>query len=310
MIATAQSQIRPLSKIESYVKLATDGFDIFKSILNFFVSMNVVWILTSLPLVSQAKRRLYGVLVLGFIAEILAILYADSELLDQLGEIDVIITVRYWTRGCCLAVWLISCLISCICPSQDDTDQYVSRMEALLSSQMDFVSQVNAAHAEGMLVTQRQAKEENMDRGRSVRKYRPSSRRSSSKATRSPKTVVTPHRSSTEKPKHTREARTHCSRKHDTIKILKEMQRGHVDSDTESSDESSSSHGDSNESSIAHTSSKRGRKRKFSETGDGTQNAIVLHTSKHDDGSVSSASTESLSSKADPKKYKTTEPTM
>lgn len=303
MIATAQSQIRPLSKIEGYVKLATDGFDIFKSILNFFVSMNVVWILTSLHFVNQAKRRLYVVLFLGFVSEILTILNAENEVMDHLGGIDMIVTVRYWTRGFCLTVWLISCLISCICPSKDDTDQYATQMEELLRNQMDFVTQLNAAKVESMLAAQKEASKETINRGRSIRKYHPSSRRSRSRGSRSPKTVVTPFN-----PKHSSEAKR--SREHDTIKILKELQRSHVNSDAESSSESSSSHGCNQNSSTSRTSSKRGRKRKFSDTGNDTQNAMVLDHAQRDDFSISSVLTESSSSHVDSKKHKASDVAM
>ena len=109
MIATAHSQIRPLSKIDAYVKMATDGFSIFKALLAFFLSMNIVWICTSLPFFNHGRKGMYIVITLGFIAEIVAIIY-ENELIEQLGEMNAMGIIRYWTRVCGIVIWFLSCL--------------------------------------------------------------------------------------------------------------------------------------------------------------------------------------------------------
>ena len=80
MIADANAQMQPLSSIETYVKLATDGFAVLKAIVNFFLSMNVAWMVTSLPLLSRAKRYVYGIFALGLLAELLLVWHGDGSM--------------------------------------------------------------------------------------------------------------------------------------------------------------------------------------------------------------------------------------
>lgn len=306
MIASAHSQIRPLSKIEAYVKMATDGFAIFKAILNFFVSMNVVWICTSLPFVYRVKTRIYGVIALGFVAELLAILYPESDILGSLSEVDVIDMIRYWTRACGMAVLFISCIMSCVCPSKDDKDDYASRMDELLRSQMELVSTLSSAQNEDMLVAASRSKIHAVNDDRrtgSIRKYHAVPKRSRSKSAERRRSsipakkypsLVTPYRPSIDKTNPTSTSKSEKATQHHTIKILKQMQHEHIDSEVD--DHSSSKHDESVPDS--GSSSKLSRKRKFSETWHEAQPLVVLRDAGHDDGSVSSVSTESFLSKA------------
>jgi len=108
MITIANTQIKPLSTIEAYVKFATDGFTVFNAILNLLISMNVVWICSAMRFVTEIKRRFFGVFILGFFLELTAIFYSESELLVGLGKSVMIDMIRYWTRVCCIATLCIS----------------------------------------------------------------------------------------------------------------------------------------------------------------------------------------------------------
>ncbi|KAL7507657.1 hypothetical protein ACHAXN_007017, partial [Cyclotella atomus] len=282
MIATAHSQIKPFSKIEAYVKMATDGLAIFKTVLNFFVTMNVVWICTSLSILNHAKKRLYGVVVLGFVAETAAILYVDSEFLISRGEMDLVQTIRFWTRGSLIAIWCASCLMSCFCPQNDADDQYATRMDDLLRSQLEFVSQLNASRAQAMVVGESQtlpSREYNIPTDKSTRKYHPvTKKRSRSRSAerrrfaQSYKPIVTPRRPPIDKSTFTNTSSVKKAMQRDAIKALKETQREHIDSG-ESSDELSSSQSDES-SCIDCKSSKINRKRKFSETPSEPQSTV------------------------------------
>jgi hypothetical protein len=273
--------------------------------------MNVVWICTSLPVVHQAKKKLYGVVALGFVAEAAAILYVDSEILSSLGEVDLTKTIRFWTRACLVAIWLISCLMSCFVPQKDDTDEYAARMDDLLRSQLEFVSQLNASRAQAMIVGEslsQSNKEYSAPRDKPPRKYHPvAKKRSRSRSVeRRPfpqnyKPVVTPRRPPIDKSTLTSTSSMKKAMQRDAIKSLKEMQREHVDS-AESSDELSAQ---SDETSCnTRNSSKISRKRKFSETLSEPQ-STVLNASRNDDESVSSISSQWSSSDGDSKKTKT-----
>lgn len=176
---------------------------------------------------------------------------------------------------------------------------------------MEFVSQLNASQT---LVAERQAEPDCSDTA-SVRKYHPvSKRRSRSRSTerrsrsRSAErrsrsksaehrsvaisSVVTPYR-----PPIDRSTLASTSKKamnRSTVKVLKEMQREHMES-SQSSDESSSFSSDESMSVASRTSSKINRKRKYSETLDEPQAIITFNSAKSDDGSVTSESTEPMS---------------
>lgn len=143
MITSANSQMQPLSSIETYVKLATNGFNILKSFLNFFLWMNVAWMVTTIPLLTSAKRYLYGVFMIGLLAEVLVTWFVDDAKL-MIGVQDVesaVEIVRMWTRVCAMAVLLLSPIVLFFYPNKKDTSPVT--MDELLKSQMDFVSKLN-----------------------------------------------------------------------------------------------------------------------------------------------------------------------
>lgn len=333
MIATAHSQIRPLSKIEAYVKMATDGFSIFKALLAFFLSMNIVWICTSLPFLNHGRKGIYIVMTLGFIAEIVAIIY-ENGLIEQLGEMNAIGIIRYWTRVCGIVIWFLSCFTSCLYPQGESSDQYDSRLDDLLRSQMEFVSKLNATQTEDISGSQPQVQKKKQPLTNAIRKYHAGTKRSRLPADRHPKhfkPIITPSRPPIDISKLRNTSNAKESRQRNTITILKEMQRQHNDTDTENStaefpsycNESSFFGGTDDESTCepppktapqcvtqesrkTQSSKKPSRKRKYSEASD---DWVVLHDAQRDDGSVSSVSTESLPSK-DTKKSKNKDVTI
>ncbi|KAL3786497.1 hypothetical protein HJC23_010663 [Cyclotella cryptica] len=277
MITTASSQIKPLSTIEAYVKFATDGFTVFNAILNLFISMNIVWICSSLPCLNKIRRRFFGVFVLGFFLEIGAIFYSESELFVRFGDGDLIVIIRYWTRVCGIVTLSVSGLISFLLPSSTETVRNGSTTDDLLRSHLEFVS-------------------------KSVRKFQPisSSRKSSYRkqhsSTRGHLRLVTPrndYRASNVDVKQTN-ARIKETRTSTTVDYLKEMQRDH----TESAGDDAYTSSQSEPSSASHKSTKDNRKRKFSDIWDGSKDEIMLHGAHHDNESVSSVSTGSSSSMA------------
>ena len=143
MITSANSQMQPLSSIETYVKIATNGFNILKSFLNFFLWMNVAWMVTTIPLLSSAKRYLYGVFMIGLLAEVLVTWFVDDAKL-MIGVEDVesaVEIVRMWTRVSAMVVLLLSPIVLFFYPIKKDTSAVT--MDELLRSQMDFVSKLN-----------------------------------------------------------------------------------------------------------------------------------------------------------------------
>ena len=144
MITSANTQMQPLSSIETYVRMATSGFTVLKSFLNFFLWMNIAWMVTTLPLVSSAKGYLYGVFTLGLLAEIAVVWFGDNASLidkDVMYGVDTIELVRYWTRVAAVTAMLLSSLVSCFCPAKSRTSSIT--MDELLKSQMDFVLKMN-----------------------------------------------------------------------------------------------------------------------------------------------------------------------
>jgi len=137
--------MQPLSSIETYVKMATSGFTVLKSFLNFFLWMNIAWMVTTLPLVSSAKGYLYGVFTLGLLAEIAVVWFSDNASFigeDVMDGVDTIELVRYWTRVAAVTAILLSSLVSCFCPVKKSRTSSIT-MDELLKSQMEFVSKMN-----------------------------------------------------------------------------------------------------------------------------------------------------------------------
>mmetsp|Transcript_30597 Transcript_30597/g.57965 ORF Transcript_30597/g.57965 Transcript_30597/m.57965 type:complete len:372 (+) Transcript_30597:630-1745(+) len=144
IISSASSQMRPLSTIESYVKLATGGFTILKALLNFFLSMNIAWVITSMSLLNRGRRYLFGIFSLGFLAEVVFVWLADHTLIVDSGMDDIEI-VRDWARASAFVSLLLSFFVSCFLPPKKD--DYSIKIDALLKSQMEFVSKLNAPSA-------------------------------------------------------------------------------------------------------------------------------------------------------------------
>ena len=143
MITSANSQMQPLSSIETYVKLATNGFNILKSFLNFFLWMNVAWMVTTVPLLTSVKRYLYGVFTMGLLAEVLVTWFVeDAKFMMGVEDVESAIElVRMWTRVSAMAVLLLSPIVLFFYPNMKDTSTVT--MDELLRSQMDFVSKLN-----------------------------------------------------------------------------------------------------------------------------------------------------------------------
>eukprot|EP00804_Cyclotella_cryptica_P010606 CCRYP_015175-RA/>CCRYP_015175-RA protein AED:0.36 eAED:0.36 QI:146/0.5/0.33/1/1/1/3/0/622 len=258
MITTASSQIKPLSTIEAYVKFATDGFTVFNAILNLFISMNIVWICSSLPCLNKIRRRFFGVFVLGFFLEIGAIFYSESELFVRFGDGDLIVIIRYWTR----------------------------HRESRVGTESN--ARIHENHFDPRTRSVRKFQPISSSRKSSYRKQHSS--------TRGHLRLVTPrndYRASNVDVKQTN-ARIKETRTSTTVDYLKEMQRDH----TESAGDDAYTSSQSEPSSASHKSTKDNRKRKFSDIWDGSKDEIMLHGAHHDNESVSSVSTGSSSSMA------------
>ena len=308
MIAAANSQIKPLSTIEAYVQMATDGFAVFKTLLNFFVSLNLVWIFTSLPFLSRARRILFGVFTGGCFVELVAIGHAESELILGFGGADAIEMIRYWTRTCGLVTLIVSCLTSCVLPSSADTDHHAAAIDELIRSQMEFVSNLNAAQFDNRACTEVLAGGHLDHQPKSARKYYSvsKSRRSRSSERRSPAIaslpVVTPSMGAKAAKCQVKSAiaRTAKAKHHSAIDSLKEMQRDHTDDDSCDDFMSSQSECSSTSCNLAEGN----RKRKFADIWDDSHEETLLHGSQNEEDSISSISG-SESSLADSKKPKT-----
>ena len=137
MIASANSQLQPLSSIESYVRMAVGGFTAFKALLNFFLSANVTWVITSVPLFWRGRRYAYAIFTLGLLAEFAAICCVDSTLSLEKDGIDAIGTVRNLTRVSALVTLILSSLAACVFPSKQDNSSLT------MESQMNFVTKLN-----------------------------------------------------------------------------------------------------------------------------------------------------------------------
>ena len=133
--------MQPLSSIESYVRLATGGFTVLKALVIFFLSVNIAWMITSMTLLSRGRRYLFGIFALGFLAEIAVVWFADNALIMDSGMDDTI--VRDWTRASAIVTLLLSSFVSCFLPPKKDDSSIT--MDALLKSQMEFVSKLNAS---------------------------------------------------------------------------------------------------------------------------------------------------------------------
>lgn len=141
MIASANSQLQPLSSIEFYVRMAVGGFAAVKALLNFFLSANATWIVTSVPLFWRGRRYAYGIFTLGLLAEFAAIWFMESNPSSDSDRMDTIGTVRILTRVSAVATLILSSFVTCFCPPKKDSSSLT--MDDVLRSQMDFVAKLN-----------------------------------------------------------------------------------------------------------------------------------------------------------------------
>ena len=110
-----------LSNIETYVRLATSGFTVLKSLLNFFIKLNKAWVITMIPIVSRSKRYLSIILSVGFLAEVAIVLYYESSLAGGVEEVHLLIKmVRYWTRLSVMFAVVVSSLDYCFVPQKKE----------------------------------------------------------------------------------------------------------------------------------------------------------------------------------------------
>ena len=263
--------------------------------------MSFVWFCSLPSFVNTFRRRLLGVIIIGFLMELTVIFYPKCNLYVAFGETDAVGIIRYWTRVCVIATLSISCLMSCILPSSAETAINAPTTDDFLKRQLELVTALNATLIESTAGTERKARRhENHEelRARSVRKFHSASksRKSSSPPRRSsPKAcerIATPHngsRASYVKVKPT-DARTEPARPMITVASLKETQRDYTE--TESSDEFTSSQ------SVMFASPKftKSRKRKFSDTWACSEDEIMVRDAQNDCESESSISTGSSSS--------------
>lgn len=140
VISSTSSQMQPLSNVEAYVTLITGGFTILKALFNFFLSINIAWMITSLPLLCRGRRYLFAIFTLGFLIEIaLSGILNDRVFAVEHGKEDIE-TIRYWTRACASVALLLSFFVSCFLPPKEENP--LAKIDELLRSQMEIVSRL------------------------------------------------------------------------------------------------------------------------------------------------------------------------
>ena len=134
---------QPLSSIETYVKMATNGFTIAKSFLHFVLWLNISWMVASIPLLHSTKRYLYGVFTLGLLVEV-AVVWLGDGAFGTREAMDGIELVRNWTRVMAIVVLLLSSILSCFYPTKKNTQSNNNiTMDELLQSQLELVNRFN-----------------------------------------------------------------------------------------------------------------------------------------------------------------------
>lgn len=121
-----------------YVKMVTSGFTVLKSILIFFLSMNISWMVTTIPLLRRARRSLYVIFFIGFVVELAVVCLNDDESLTDAAEL-----IRIYTRVSAFIASVIAFLMACICPKKDTTAEIT--MDELLKKQMEILAMLGAA---------------------------------------------------------------------------------------------------------------------------------------------------------------------
>ena len=124
-----------------YVKMVTSGFTVLKSILIFFLSMNVSWMITTIPLLGRARRSLYVIFFIGFVAELAVLCLGDDTTLAD-GGVNVAELIRIYTRVAAFIACVIAFLMACICPKKEATAEIT--MDELMKRQMEIVAMLSA----------------------------------------------------------------------------------------------------------------------------------------------------------------------
>jgi hypothetical protein len=145
--------MQSFSGIESYVKLATCGFTVVKALVNFFLSLNIAWLVTSMPFLSRGRRCIVGIFSVGFLAEVATMWFSDTSLIMEWGIGDIEI-LRTWTRVVAIATLLLSSLFSCVFPSKKcDSSITVDDFIAKLNAQTQVESSAKRATSPNNSVT-------------------------------------------------------------------------------------------------------------------------------------------------------------
>ena len=134
-------QMRPFSSIESSARLLREGFIAFKSLLNLFVSINVVWMATCLRCWRKCRSFLYVVFIMGFLGE-LAFVWSvpvSVPILEGIWPVDML---RHGTRVVAGATLLVSPMCGCLF---SPTQQSTTKMDELIANQREIVSKLNAS---------------------------------------------------------------------------------------------------------------------------------------------------------------------
>ena len=135
--------IQPLSSIESYVKMAIGGFTAVKAFATYFLSANVTWMVTTVPILRSSRRYTYAIFTMGLFAELISIWFAEHTPSLDREELVAIDTVRFLTRVVAVITMMLSSFVACFFPPKKDTSSIT--MNDILKSQMEFVTKLNAS---------------------------------------------------------------------------------------------------------------------------------------------------------------------
>lgn len=138
-----QEVIQPLSSIESYVKMAIGGFTAVKAFGNYFLSANVTWMVTTVPVLRNSRRYTYAIFTLGLFAELASLWFAEHTPSLESEVLVAIDTVRLLTRAVAVITMILSSFVACFFPPKKDASSIT--MDDILKSQMEFVTKLNAS---------------------------------------------------------------------------------------------------------------------------------------------------------------------
>ena len=104
--------------------------------------MNVSWMITTIPLLGRARRSLYVIFFIGFVAELAVLCLGDDTTLAD-GGVNVVELIRIYTRVAAFIACIIAFLMACICPKKEATAEIT--MDELMKRQMEIVAMLSAA---------------------------------------------------------------------------------------------------------------------------------------------------------------------